>query len=111
LSQNPPGQGINSATISTDFPQNLVQVRSLFNLSRKMDFDQSLYYTARLAGGAIPGHARLDVRLARRIGESAEISVVGQNLLQPRALEYGNSDGIVGTESVRSVYGKITWRF
>jgi hypothetical protein len=51
------------------------------------------------------------VRLARRIGESAEISVVGQNLLQPRALEYGNSDGIVGTESVRSVYGKITWRF
>ena len=76
-----------------------------------MEFDQSIYYTARLPGGSIPGHARLDLRLARRIGESMEISLVGQNLLRPRTLEYGDSSGVLGTDAVRSVYAKIAWRF
>jgi len=104
-------QGQATSAISTDFPQNQAQIRSQFNLPAKLEFDQSLYYTARLPGGSIPGHARLDVRLGRRLGESAELSIVGQNLLRARTTEYGDSFNVVGTQSVRSVYGKITWRF
>jgi iron complex outermembrane receptor protein len=111
LRQDPSSQGMASSQLANGFPQNMLQIRSLLNLSRKMEFDQSLYYTARLPGSSIPGHARLDLRLARRLGESAEISVVGQNLLRPRAAEYGDSFGIVGTLVKRSVYGKITWSF
>jgi iron complex outermembrane recepter protein len=111
LRQDPNSQGLPSTTIATDFPRNMFQIRSLLNLSRNVEFDQSLFYTARLPGGAIPGHARLDLRLARRMGESTEISIVGQNLLHGGTLEYGDSEGIAGTQSVRSVYGKITWRF
>jgi iron complex outermembrane receptor protein len=111
LRQDPTSQGQITSALPTDFPQNMLQIRSLWTLSRKMEFDQSLYYTARLPGGTIPGHTRLDLRLARRMGESTEISVVGQNLLRPRTLEYGDSAGVIGTESVRSVYGKITYRF
>ena len=111
LQLNPASQDTLINKISTDFPQNTVQVRSLLNLSRTTEFDQTLYYTARLPGGSIPGHARLDLRLSRRIGEFVEISIVGQNLLRPRSIEYGDSNGIVGTQTVRSVYGKITWKF
>lgn len=111
LRQDPSSQGQATSALSTDFPQNIFQVRSLWTLSRKMEFDQSLYYTARLPGGSIPGHARMDLRLSRRIGESTEISVVGQNLLRARTLEYGNASGLIGAESIRGVYGKITWRF
>ena len=50
-------------------------------------------------------------RLARRLGESAVISLVGQNLLRPRSTEYGDSYSIIGTQSVRSVYAQIAWRF
>jgi hypothetical protein len=89
----------------------MVQVRSLLTLPRHMEFDQSLHYTARLPGGTVPGHARVDVRVARKIGETIEISLVGQNLLRAMSLEYGNSLGVIGTESLRSVYGKITWHF
>ena len=96
---------------STDFPESVAQIRSVINVSRRMDFDQALYYTARLPGGKIPGHARLDLRLARRVGESAEISLTGQNLLRPRTMEYGDSLGVLGTQAVRSVFGKVTWRF
>lgn len=109
--QDPTSQGTVSAALASDFPEHMFQVRSLLNLSRKMEFDQSLYYTARLPGGTIPGHARLDLRLARRFGESTEISIVGQSLLRPRTLEYGDSVNIIGDQSVRSVYAKITWRF
>jgi iron complex outermembrane recepter protein len=109
--QDPTSQGLASSAVATDFPAHMFQIRSLLNLSRKVEFDQSLYYTARLPGGAIPGHARLDLRLARRIGESTEISMEGQNLLRARTLEYGDSVNIVGDQTVRSVYGKITWRF
>jgi hypothetical protein len=71
---------------------------------------ESLYYTARLPGGRIPGHARLDLRLARHFGESAEISL-GQNLLRPRSTEYGDSFAIIGTQALRSVFAQIRWRF
>ena len=108
---DPSGQGALTTNIATDFPQNTFQIRSLLNLSQTMEFDQSLYYTARLPGGTIPGHARLDLRLSKRIGEAAELSIVGQNLLRPRTVEYGDSNALVGTQAVRSVYGKITWRF
>jgi len=111
LRQDPSSQGSISNTIATDFPQNTFQLRSFLNLSRTMEFDQSLYYTARLPGGTIPGHTRLDLRVSKRLGESTEISIVGQNLLRPRTLEYGDALALLGTQVVRSVYGKVTWRF
>ena len=111
IRQDPSSQGLPSFTVPTSFPQNMFEVRSQLNLSRKMEFDQSVYYTARLPGGSIPGHTRLDLRLSRRMGEWVELSLVGQNLLRPRTAEYGDSSYLVGTQSVRSVYGKITWRF
>jgi outer membrane receptor protein involved in Fe transport len=111
LRQDPSSHGLASSTLDTGFPQNMFQLRSSLNLWRKTEFDQSLYYTARLPGGKIPGHARLDLRLARHFGESAEISLVGQNLLRPRSMEYGDSFAIIGTQAVRSVFGQIAWRF
>jgi iron complex outermembrane receptor protein len=107
----PPGGGLAGFSLATAFPRHMIQIRSSVNLSRRTEFDQSLYYTARLPGGGIPGHARLDLRLGRHFGERAEISLVGQNLLRPRSMEYGDSFSIIGTQAVRSVYGQVTWRF
>ncbi len=103
--------GLASITLNTGFPQNMFQLRSSLNLPHRMEFDQSLYYTAQLPGGNIPGHARLDLRLARSLGENTEISLVGQNLLRPRSPEYGDSFTIVGTQSVRSIFAQIIRRF
>jgi iron complex outermembrane receptor protein len=111
IRQDPSSQGPAGYGLTDGFPRHMLQIRSSVNLSRRTEFDQSLYYTARLPGGSIPGHARLDLRLARRLGERAEISLVGQNLLRPRSMEYGDSLGIIGTQSVRSVYTQIRWKF
>jgi iron complex outermembrane receptor protein len=111
LQFNPGATGQLCDNIATDFPQNMLEIRSQINLSRRTRFDQTLYYTARLPNGTIPGHARMDVRLARQLGESTEASIVGQNLLRPRTMEYGNDYSVIGTELERSIYGQITWRF
>jgi iron complex outermembrane recepter protein len=111
IRQDQSSDGLASFSLATGFPQTMFEIRSSLNLSRRIEFDQSLNYTARLPGGSIPGHARLDLRLARHLGESAEISLVGQNLLRPRAAEYGDSYDIIGTQALRSIYAQITWKF
>lgn len=111
IRQDPSSMGLPAASIAPDFPQNMFRLRSQWNVSRRMEFDQSVYYTARIPGSPIAGHTRVDLRLARRLGESTEVSVVGQNLLRPSTMEYGDSYGVIATETQRSVYGKVTWRF
>jgi len=111
LRQDPSSQGFMAAGVSTDFPRQIFQFRSFENLPLKLEFDQSFSYTPRLPGTDIPGHARLDLRIARQIGRRIELSLVGQNLLRARTIEYGDAYGVVGTPMVRSVYGKATWRF
>ena len=93
-----------------DAPQHMFQVRSLFNLSKNLDFDNSLYYVSRLPDGDTPPRARLDSRIAWRAGEFLEFSVTGQNLLRPRTFEFGDAS-VAGTQAERSVFGQITWRF
>jgi iron complex outermembrane receptor protein len=93
-----------------DGPRHMFQVRSLFNLSKNLDFDNSLYYVSRLPDGDIPARARLDSRIAWRAGEFLEFSLTGQNLLRPRTFEFGDSS-VAGTQAERSVFGQITWRF
>jgi iron complex outermembrane receptor protein len=100
--------GFNTALRS---PAYTWQVRSLLNLPAKLSFDQSLTWTSRLVGAGIPSYWRLDSRVARRLGKSAEISLAGQNLLQPRLLEFGNEYGIVATQMPRSVFGRLEFRF
>jgi iron complex outermembrane receptor protein len=106
--KSPDAASLNYARCS---PAYTGQIRSQLNLPARLSFDQSLTWTSRLVGTGIPSYWRLDGRVARRLGESAEISLVGQNLLQPRFLEFGRQYGIVGTELPRSVFGRLEFRF
>ncbi|MCU1235544.1 MAG: hypothetical protein JWP63_3511 [Candidatus Solibacter sp.] len=111
LRRDADSRGLTEDVLSTGFPQNIFELRSSLNLPGRTEFDQALYYTARLPGGSIPGHARLDLRLGRRLGESTEVSIVGQNLLRNRTTEYGDSFNIIGAQVLRSIFGQVTWRF
>jgi iron complex outermembrane receptor protein len=53
----------------------------------------------------------LDTRLAWKPVEKIEISLVGQNLLRPRFLEFSDTAQIAASQVERSVFGKITWAF
>jgi iron complex outermembrane receptor protein len=96
--------------LSTD-PKHVVQAHSRLNLPGKVEFDQWIWWTSGLVANNIPSHTRVDLRLARRLGESAEIGITGQNLTRPRFVEFGDSYGFAGTANPRSVFAQLRWFF
>jgi iron complex outermembrane recepter protein len=93
-------------------PNHQFQVRSLVDLPRHLEWDNTLAYVSKLATGNIPAYARLDSRVGWRLGEFLELSVVGQNLLTPRHAEFSDTFYPLNHTLVeRSVFGKVTWRF
>jgi iron complex outermembrane receptor protein len=97
-----------------DTSKHQFQVRSNLNLTRRLDWDISAAYVSRLAdsgSGPTPAYTRVDTRIGWRLGESIDLSLVGQNLLTPRHLEFPDIDGAHNTLVERAVFGKITWHF
>ena len=66
-------------------------------------------YVTTLPAQSVEAYETGDVRLGWHPVASWELSVVGQNLLQPHHAEFGgDANTIVGIE--RSAFAKITWR-
>ncbi len=95
-------------------PKQQWNLRSYLNLNLpgNLEFDTAVYYVGRLSDTGVPSYTRLDSRLGWRPAESLEISLVLQNLLDARHLEFGSTGQAVdATQVKRSVHGKLTWRF
>jgi iron complex outermembrane receptor protein len=93
-------------------PQHQFHVRSYLNLPGNLEFDTALYYVDNLPNQGVPSHVRLDARLGWHPIDVLELSLVLQDMLHERHLEFANRSGLVEpTEIERSIYGKITLRF
>jgi iron complex outermembrane recepter protein len=93
-------------------PVNSAQLRSHAALQHGVAWDVSGYFVDRLKNGAAPSYTRLDTGLTWRWTEGLAVSVVGQNLLRDRHLEFTDNLGSVRSTLVkRSVYAKFTWQF
>jgi iron complex outermembrane receptor protein len=66
----------------------------------------------RLPAQSTPAYMSLDLRLAWQPARNMELSIVGQNLLDPWHLEFGNVGGrpdpLIGIR--RGVFGYFEWR-
>lgn len=91
-------------------PAHQFTLRSQWDLTGNLDVDLALYYVDDLPALNIPSYTRLDLRLGWRPRKDLELSLVGQNLLDDRHLEFTGFD-LVGSEIPRSVYGKIVWQW
>ncbi|HEX3880934.1 MAG TPA: TonB-dependent receptor [Bryobacteraceae bacterium] len=100
-----------SPYLAGNTPRHTFQVRTWVNLTRRLEFDPTVYWTEGFANASIGPHARVDVRLAWKASESVEVSLTGQNLLRPDFMEFGDIRSVIGTASPRVLNGKITWRF
>jgi iron complex outermembrane receptor protein len=93
-------------------PVHGAQLRSHFDLVRGIGWDASAYFTDTLRSGNIPSYTRLDTGLTWRLAEGLAMSVVGQNLVQDRHLEFLDDNGTVRATLIkRGAYAKLTWQF
>ncbi len=110
----PGSQDTTLAALAASSPRNQFEVRSLLSVSRHLEWDSSLGYVGELPNGGLgstPSYTRLDTRLGWHVGESAELSLVGQNLLTPQHLEFHPVYPVLPTLVDRRVLAKLTWRF
>jgi len=90
-------------------PHHQIVIQSSVDLPKRLQFDQTFRYVSALPAQQVGAYGTADVRFSWRAFRSMELSVVGQNLLQPHHAESGGDPGsLVGIK--RSVYAKITWR-
>jgi iron complex outermembrane receptor protein len=93
-------------------PRNIVSYRSQLDLPGNLQLDGWLRYVSGLEAGGVPAYTTLDLRLAWKPRKDVELSLVGQNLLQPHHLEFVSTEILSEpTEVQRSVYGAIRWEF
>ena len=93
-------------------PVHSAQLRSHLDLRHGISWDVSAYFVDRLKSAGAPSYTRLDTGLTWRWTEGVSMSVVGQNLVKDRHLEFVDDTGSVRSTLVkRSVYGKVTWQF
>jgi iron complex outermembrane recepter protein len=93
-------------------PVNSAQLRSHLDLTRGFSWDASAYFVDRLRSEDIPSYTRLDTGFTWRWTERLSSSVVGQNLVKDRHLEFIDDTGsAISTLIKRSAYARVTWQF
>jgi iron complex outermembrane recepter protein len=93
-------------------PRNQAGLRSLFDLTPTMTLDGFAHYVDSLPGLHVPAYAELDMRLGWRPQPNLELSLLGQNLLHDRHMEFGSEDlPTIPTYVQRSGMVRATLRF
>jgi iron complex outermembrane receptor protein len=93
-------------------PQHEAKIRSHVELFRTVTWDASVFFVGALPSQQVNSYTRVDSQITWKFAEQAELSLVGQNLLQSRHLESNDIFTLVNPALIRrSAYAKITWRF
>lgn len=98
-----------SPIVAGSSPEHQLLLQSSFDLPKRLSADLSYRFISALPGLAVPGYSTGSVRLAWSFGRHWEVSVVGDNLLQPHHLEFP-SDPAPSVAIKRSGYAKLVWR-
>ncbi len=109
---DPASQDTTSTAANGASPQFQFNLRSYLDMPYDLELDAVLNYVDELPDLSIEDYVRLDLRLGWHASQNVELSVTGQNLLEPHHQEFNAFIGGIDLALVpRSVYGKVTLRF
>jgi iron complex outermembrane receptor protein len=93
-------------------PHHQFSLLSRIDLPFHLQFDADVRYVDALPAQGVDSYVTMDARIGWQATTNLEFSIVGQNLLDNRHLEFKPT--LIATETTeveRGVYGKVTWRF
>jgi iron complex outermembrane receptor protein len=103
--------GLDQYRTSSAPPHHQWDVRSNFDLTRTIQIDAALYYTAAMLQTGIPQHLRADLRIGWRPSANIEFSIGVQDALEANHVEYESTRFNQISMVPRNFYAKATWRF
>jgi len=90
-------------------PRHQVGASSNFDFGKRFSVDLTYRFISALPKEAVEAYSSADAHFSWQLAEHFQLSVVGQNLLQPHHDESAGDPGpLVGIK--RSVYGQIAWK-
>ncbi len=98
------------AQLEGDSPAHKAAIQFFFTLPRSLELTLTYRYVSALPAPDqhVPAYHTGDARLSKRLGREFELSLTGQNLLQPSHPEYAGDPGLlIGIR--RSAYIQLTW--
>jgi iron complex outermembrane receptor protein len=97
------------STYEGSSPHHEATAQAILSLPKRFEFDPAYRYVAALPAQGVKSYSTADARVGWHFAPGLELSVTGQNMLQPHHPEFGGDpSGLVGVK--RSVYGQITWK-
>jgi iron complex outermembrane receptor protein len=95
------------ASLGND-PRAWWSVRSYIDLTPQHDIDISLRHVGERPGGPVPAYTAVDARWGFRVTPALTVSLLLQNLFDPRHAEWGPP--VARAELERAAFVKIDWR-
>lgn len=93
-------------------PNHQALLHSHIALPRHLQWNTSAYFVGALPALGVASYTRLDSNITWQVGEQFSVSLVGQNLVRDRHLEYAGPDSSVQSDFIkRSVYARVSWWF
>ena len=102
-------QPVTLNALSGSSPAHQITLQSLLTLGRGVQLDPVYRYVSRRESLDVPAYHTADVRVGIPLGTRLQLSIVGQNLLQARHVEWARDPG-PSVAIRRSVYARLTWR-
>jgi iron complex outermembrane receptor protein len=109
IKKSPTSMDVGRGPIAGSSPAHQVTVESSFDLPKRVSADLSYRFVSSLPGLHIPSYSTGDARLGWTFGRHWEISMVGENLLQPQHVEFPSDPG-PSVAIKRTGYAKLVWR-
>jgi iron complex outermembrane receptor protein len=108
--ENQPGNADTSgvATYEGSSPRHQVLVRSMLDLPRGWEFDQTIRSASALPAQKVDAYTAIDLRLGWQLARQLSLSITGENLTDANHVEFGHAPPpSVGVP--RSLYAAIAW--
>ena len=110
LSVKPGSKDMNKGTAESDDPVHQFLIQSAIDISGRVELGTVIRYVDKLPKPYVQAYTGLDLRAAWNLCKTLELSIVGQDLLDKRHLEFIPASP-APRDMQRSVYGEIICRF
>jgi iron complex outermembrane receptor protein len=107
---NPGSTDTSRGLTESQTPDHQLFVHSSVDLPAHVRLDAGLRAVGEIARRQVPSYEELNARLSWQPTARLDLSIIGQNLLNPRHVEFG-APGPTRREIQRGVYGLLEWRF
>lgn len=110
LTKDPGSGDFQDGLFEMNDPHHVASITARLDLPGRVELDTTLRHVSSLPRPAIHAYTTADIRLGWSPRSDWELSVIGQNLFDPRHPDFITANSI-NDEVARSVTAKATWRF